>query len=77
MEVKTFCKAIYTNNLVSLIFFNSDSAHKLSEIAIIQKEYDQCVEMGLVLLLNVNSAQFKQEGKTQGARLSKPVKYFK
>ena len=35
MEVKTFCKAIYTNNLVSLIFFNSDSAHKLSEIAII------------------------------------------
>lgn len=33
--------------------------------------------MGLVLLLNVNSAQFKQEVKTQGARLSKPVKYFK
>jgi len=35
MEVKTFCKAIYTNNLVSLIFLNSDSVHKLSEIAII------------------------------------------
>lgn len=35
MEVKTFCKAIYISKLVSLIFLNSDSVHKLSEIAII------------------------------------------
>lgn len=35
MEVQTFCKAIYISKLVSLIFLNSDSVHKSSEIAII------------------------------------------